>query len=185
MSTSSDSETRFDSVVENERPRTCEPTGTSSRSPVDRTCIWDGVQQQSLRTPSVAGMRETSSQAMQQLWDSVSRASALAERMMESVHRVGLRGASDDLHVIDTPVPRVSRYFNRGDSTPAGQLIVPELSCRNGTGALFNTVTVVDGRGVTSGAQRGAQAADMAQLAAQSAAEMAYVASMASSSVIN
>ena len=74
---------------------------------------------------------------------------------MESVHRVGLRGASDDLHVIDTSVTRVSKqvlssdkYFNRGDSTPAGHLIAPELSCRNGIGALFDSVPVADGRGV-------------------------------------
>ena len=83
MSTSSDSETQFGRVVENEKPRTCELTGTSSRSPVDRESSYIGVHSESLGTP-MAGMRGTSSQAMQQLWDSVSRASALAERMMES-----------------------------------------------------------------------------------------------------
>ena len=157
MSTSSDSETQFVSVVDRERPRTCEPTGTSSRSPVEGTCIWNGVHSESLETPSMAGMRGSSSQAMQQLWDSVSRASALAERMMESARRVGLRGTSGDLHNINTPVARVSKqvlsldkHFNRGDSTPAGHFIAPELSCRNGTGALIDSVTVADGRGVTN-----------------------------------
>jgi hypothetical protein len=43
----------------------------------------------------------------------------------------------------------LAKHFNRVDSTPAGHPFVPEISCRDGTGALYNTVTVVDGRGVT------------------------------------
>ena len=59
---------------------------------------------------------------MQHLRDSVSRASALAERMMESVHRVGPRGASDDLHVIDTLVPRVSKQVMSSDKGLTGEM---------------------------------------------------------------
>ena len=109
-----------------------------------------------LKTPSKAVMREVNSQVLQQLRDSVSRVSTLAQCMRDAVHREGTSGASDDLHDINTPVARVSKqvlssdkYFNRGDSTPAGYFIAPELSCRNGTGALIDSVTVADGRGVT------------------------------------
>jgi hypothetical protein len=148
-------ETRPRDIVGDEiMPRTCEPTSTSPRSPEDRTCIWSSVRTNSLRTPSIVVRSEAERPAMQQLRDSESRARELAQRMLDSVHRLGPREASDKLHVADTPTPRfleqsmkLAKHFSRGDST--GHLFAPTISCRDGISALNNMVTVVDGRGVT------------------------------------
>ena len=73
----------------------------------------------------MAVMREVNSQVLQQLRDSVSRVSTLAQCMRDAVHREGTSGASDDLHDINTSVATVSKQvlssdknFNRGEIQP-------------------------------------------------------------------
>jgi hypothetical protein len=147
MSTSYDSETQFSGVVGNEKPRIREPTSTSSRSPVDRTCIWGDVQPDSLRTPFMTVMRVANSQVLQQLRDSVTRVRTLAQSMKDSVHQEGSRGISDELHVIDTPVPRVSehitsigKYFNRKcRAVMALSLFMIQWNWQTGVASLYET----------------------------------------------
>jgi hypothetical protein len=88
-------------------PRTCEPTSILRRGPLKIRRAFGAVYGLTVRTPSMVVRSEAESPLMQQLRDSVSRARELAQRILDSVHRFRARGASDELHVADTPAPRV------------------------------------------------------------------------------
>jgi hypothetical protein len=149
---------------EGEKPRTCEPTGTLSRSPLENACIWADSRLDGRATPTVESLQEQNEKVLQKLRESVTRVRTTAQKIQSAGYITG--GTSDRVHLMDTPEGRVSMQasgtFNslgRGVLSPTGCTDAGKLSCPNGTGAQGNTVMNTGGRDVKAGAQRGASLA--------------------------
>jgi hypothetical protein len=138
---------------EGERPRTCEPTGTLSRSPLENTCIWADSRLDGRATPTVESLREQNDKVLQKLRESVTRVRTTAQKIQSAGYIAG--GTSDRVHLMDTPEVRVSMQasgtFNslgRGVLSPTGCTDARKSSCPNGIGAQGNTVMNTGGRDV-------------------------------------
>jgi hypothetical protein len=138
---------------EGEKPRTCEPTGTLSRSSLENTCLWAGSQLDGRATPTVESLREMNDQVLQRLRESVTRVRTIAQEIQSAGHIAG--GTSDRVHLMDTPAGRVSMQASgiynpsgRGVISPTGCNDARKFSCQNGTGAQVNTVANTGGRDV-------------------------------------
>jgi hypothetical protein len=138
---------------EGERPRTCEPTGTLSRSPLENACIWADSRLDGRATPTVESLQEQNEKVLQKLRESVTRVRTTAQKIQSAGYITG--GTSDRVHLMDTPEGRVSMQasgtFNslgRGVLSPTGCTDAGKLSCPNGTGAQGNTVMNTGGRDV-------------------------------------
>jgi hypothetical protein len=136
---------------EGEKPRTCEPTGTLSRSPLENTCIWADSRLDGRATPTVESLREQNDKVLQKLRESVTRVRTTAQKIQSAGYIAG--GTSDRVHLMDTPEGRVSMQasgtFNslgRGVLSPTGCNDARKFSCPNGTGAQGNTVMNTGGR---------------------------------------
>jgi hypothetical protein len=149
---------------EGEKPRTCEPTGTLSRSPVVNTCIWADSRLDGRATPTVESLQEQNEKVLQKLRESVTRVRTTAQKMQSAGYITG--GTSDRVHLMDTPEGRVSMQasgtlnsLGRGVLSPTGCNDAGKLLCPNGTGAQGSTVKNTGGRDVKAVAQRGASLA--------------------------
>jgi hypothetical protein len=138
---------------EGEKPRTCEPTGTLSRSPLENTCVWADSRLDGRATPTVESLQEQNEKVLQKLRESVTRVRTTAQKIQSAGYITG--GTSDRVHLMDTPERRVSMQasgtFNslgRGAVSPTGCTDARKLSCPNGTGAQGNTVVNTGGRDV-------------------------------------
>jgi hypothetical protein len=128
---------------EGERPRTCEPTGTLSRSPLENACIWADSRLDERATPTVESLQEQNEKVLPKLRESVTRVRTTAQKIQSAGYITG--GTSDRVHLMDTPEGRVSMQasgtFNslgRGVLSPTGCTDAGKLSCPNGTGAQGN-----------------------------------------------
>jgi hypothetical protein len=140
-------------LKEGEKPRTCEPTGTLSRSPLENACIWAGSRLDGRATLTVESLQEQNDKVLQKLRESVTRVRMTAQKIQNAGFIEG--GTSDRVHLMDTPEGRVSMQasgtFNslgRGVLSPTGCNDARKFSCPNGTGTQGNIVASTGGRDV-------------------------------------
>jgi hypothetical protein len=75
---------------EGEKPHTCKPTGTLSRSSRENTCLWAGSQLDGRATPTVESLREMNDRVLQRLRESVTRVRMIAQEMQSAGHIAGV-----------------------------------------------------------------------------------------------